>query len=780
MRIAAAVLLTQLLASPAGAPQPPRDLVEQMLTLPAPPPGYATVAAVGQAMAKLYAIPADDATLDTLVGYWSNSFDNRPSPRVAERLGDAVVERPEIAWRLLRVLVGREDVCRAVHAYIANATDGKEELAEWERHACASALPGLIAAVRSATDDAESGSVRGSEDIEALAASHWNDAKPVLEDLAASSQPRVRALALALLFEHGDMSRFEELKATATSPSAPAYARDAAFMALTKRDWDGRDQWLIEEMSDSSFSGLRDGMYGFAPYEELLSADPDKWIPIFTKVIEHGDRGPRSVAARAFGGFVAMRRERADVVRPLIRWIGDPSWIADESMARLRIVQNVAPHHLTDAIPGLIWAVEHDEDDGIREYAAEALGEFGDPRANVALRHALAKSPVSGERRRILDALAKTGGITTAEYVRAMEAAILHLRAHPGDAASFFFDPKPLPEDVAIGILALERFSRDDVAAAVLARAAIVRDTDPLLARQLIAAVARWDVPAADAYLVSAIADGTVPAELVAHALARRTTLRVNTHAALARLRATKGVGSGIAAVLIGDATDERRLLASDDVDAVRGLLAAARVVREPLPINAVAGALARLPRTASAADAYLDAEDSPAARAIVAERHRGELRITGSRLGWDPGDDTTGPMNAWEQRTIARFRAIHADEMLLLGAGSAWSAAHTFVAIEIAGDDAWLNLGPNVKRVRFDAAKLADLRAFLNGASFDDLGPLDTGVIDGVQYEYLHITHDGARRVFMNNPAHAPGSPYDELVRRMQKLAEESVPAMR
>jgi hypothetical protein len=44
--------------------------------------------------------------------------------------------------------------------------------------------------------------------------------------------------------------------------------------------------------------------------------------------------------------------------------------------------------------------------------------------------------------------------------------------------------------------------------------------------------------------------------------------------------------------------------------------------------------------------------------------------------------------------------------------------------------------------------------------------------MLDGFQCEYLHLTRAGGRRVFMNNPAHAPGSPYDELVRRLMTLA--------
>ena len=52
----------------------------------------------------------------------------------------------------------------------------------------------------------------------------------------------------------------------------------------------------------------------------------------------------------------------------------------------------------------------------------------------------------------------------------------------------------------------------------------------------------------------------------------------------------------------------------------------------------------------------------------------------------------------------------------------------------------------------------------FIEQHEIDDLPRLDTPVADGVQYEYLHLTPHGGRRIFMNNPDHAAGSVYDVL----------------
>src|SRR5262245_52326985 len=47
--------------------------------------------------------------------------------------------------------------------------------------------------------------------------------------------------------------------------------------------------------------------------------------------------------------------------------------------------------------------------------------------------------------------------------------------------------------------------------------------------------------------------------------------------------------------------------------------------------------------------------------------------------------------------------------------------------------------------------------------------------VFDGLQYEYAHLTRDGGRRVFMNNPgsANTGGSVYELLVWRFRELVK-------
>jgi hypothetical protein len=86
----------------------------------------------------------------------------------------------------------------------------------------------------------------------------------------------------------------------------------------------------------------------------------------------------------------------------------------------------------------------------------------------------------------------------------------------------------------------------------------------------------------------------------------RGAWLRKEVAGELALLRSRGGVRGGIAAAIIGDPADVRNVLAGSDADAIRALLAAARLQRAALPESLVRELPRRLPATKAAAAAYL------------------------------------------------------------------------------------------------------------------------------------------------------------------------------
>ena len=58
-----------------------------------------------------------------------------------------------------------------------------------------------------------------------------------------------------------------------------------------------------------------------------------------------------------------------------------------------------------------------------------------------------------------------------------------------------------------------------------------------------------------------------------------------------------------------------------------------------------------------------------------------------------------------------------------------------------------------------------------------DDLGPFEGGAVDGIQLEFVGLTRNGGRRVFMNNPQLAPGSIYWQLRNTFARLENSPGP---
>lgn len=739
------------------------DVLDDLLRVPAPPPGQAATM-----QERPTSEPAADAPLQDLLQWWSNpqlTGREHPSAAVRERLIETIDAKPEFVESIVDHLPARPDVCERLQR-IEN-----ERVVAWRLHHCADRRDALLAAARKAADD-DGGYVTQGEELEALARNDWMRAEPILRHLAGSEQLRTRTLALSLMYEHEPSADLRAtLQSIATNATAPGYSRDQAFEALARDAWEGRDEWLLAQMSDSSLLDLRDGIYSYTPFNDLASSNPDQWIPIYTRLLEHADPTVRSLAANGLAQF-HLRDARADALRPLIPWISNPAFAGDMSMARLRLIQTVATVGLREAIPHLALAVKNDPDDSNRVYAAEALAEFGDSSANDAMRAALDAGLEHFDQTILIEAMIRTGAITAAELAAGVEAFLAS-----GKELHDFLMAAP-SKSVAIGaVVSYKIDDRDDLAALLLARAAELETTKPALARKLANLATSWDVPSANAWLLRRIDEGTADAPAIVNALSKRESLRSSAHDALQRLRAKKGIRAGIAVTLLGDAMEAQRILAGDDLEAQRALLATARLERDPLPVPAVAALFGRSPSLDAAAEGWLIADDGPAARAVVQKRHPNEIVILGSTLTWDPGHDTKGPFAKWETELLTRFRASHDDEWFALASDGYWSTLQSIVEVRIRGGKASMTFatdnGPRTASLSAEA--LGRLRLFLESNHIEDLGPLDTGAMDGIQYQYLHLTRTGGRRIFMNNPGLAT-SAHQELVTVLSELAENAV----
>lgn len=77
-------------------------------------------------------------------------------------------------------------------------------------------------------------------------------------------------------------------------------------------------------------------------------------------------------------------------------------------------------------------------------------------------------------------------------------------------------------------------------------------------------------------------------------------------------------------------------------------------------------------------------------------------------------------------------------------------------------------------------AQEFRELRAFLFGRRAFDLKELKTEVADGIEYELLHLTRTGGKRVHMNNPGVVGARPYLEIRERFRRLLGRAGMALR
>ena len=325
-----------------------------------------------------------------------------------------------------------------------------------------------------------------------------------------------------------------------------------------------------------------------------------------------------------------LRDARADALRPLLPWLGDPNW--SSARDRLRLIQSIADLAMPESRAGLIWAVANDPDDTNRAYAGQSLAAYPDPSALPALHSALAKDGSEHHRSLILEGLLACGP-NEDEQVAAVEAYAQQTATPEGrekyDRANYdLLGENPLPIEVSTGAY-LSRGDRahpDNVVVRLLDRVHELQRSSPYVGTRLREIVDSWPGEVVTRSIFNRLAAGRADALTIAAALERRSQIRV-TSEAFRSLLDQGGEERGIAAVLLGDPKIENEVLKGTDPRAQRALLASARLVGAPLPIPLVA----RLFRTddpalAVAAESYLEAKtarrhDAPCSRATPGRR---------------------------------------------------------------------------------------------------------------------------------------------------------------
>ena len=444
---------------------------------------------------------------------------------------------------------------------------------------------------------------------------------------------------------------------------------------------------------------------------------------------------------------------------PLLPWLADPNWAKYRFQQRLRLIQSMSFVDVPESVPGSILAVENDlsERGSESSYAAESLARYQDARAIPALRKALATEKDEQNRGRFIHALVACGGLTDAEQVEALEAYAAKLTSPEGRADVDRYRSSgdaTLPRLVSIGLF-LSRMDHvsNSLVNAVLARAETLQKINPQLAQSLLEVAHRWQGRQIDLDLIQRIATGSADTATIEKALQRRKELRSSVMNELQALAAADGVATGIAAVLLEDSALAQSVLDSGKILAQLGLLAAARLVQMPLPVETVGPLLgSKTPLLAAAAESYLLAEDSKAARELLWARHPGVAFTT----GWRENIDTMGRnnfegMGKAEDKLRAEF--LDEDGPLEVFALIANHEQQFSRVLRVYRNKAVYTYYENAARYRersITNAELASFKTFVTENKLDDLGP---------QFSYCHhdcwsselllLTREKGRRIF-------------------------------
>lgn len=757
--------------------------------------------------------PPPDAAVLELVNYWRTAPETEiPNDATRARLLEACEAAPgEITLLLSRLALDspevQERLKKLYDRLISGHAPGAASQALMVRHALMTHgnyfRDELVRRVFF-PDDVSEPDIR--EATSALLRLDRAGAKQLFLKESTSSDLMHRVLALSNLHEHFAAEThpptsahwLDELKRIAADSKSKREPRRLALLCVMAEKNSVDDRWFLNLFHDRSLSEVAEyNVEGRSPtlLGDVVAARPDYWIP---KVVPLVASKNTEVHANAVFVLIQFQIEnaRADALRPLLPWLENPRWAPERKgfLGRLRLIQSLDRVDLPEAVPSLLKVAETASEYELAG-VAEALAHYNAREAGEPLKRALKREKEDYHRRTITRALLKLGALSIAEMVEALKYFAEKKSTPEGqkevETADDFSSKTPLDPRVSMGReLSRCELSDDKLSAELSAEGDRLAVTNPAAADILRQFVAQWQTPNA----LRSITDGLRAGELTAEWVKQLIEARTNLSAPLAQVRDLKGAALGVQAGVTGEAALIQAVIAGDDSVATRVLLAVARLSRVEISIPPVAGLLSSPDKhLAKAAELYLEANDSVPSREALWSHSKNQARILG--YPHSSGEVWQGDINRSEAEARDLVLASEGPrEIYALLSEGTWGGRGQ--ALLLRYEDRVI-LRRNDGNGRFQerevaATEMDSLKEWIDREQIDDLPPFDTGTADGVQYEYLHISRAGGRRVYMNNPPGANAAPrvefggqppgpdpaiYGELTTRLESLSK---PAMK
>ncbi|MBK8466434.1 MAG: BON domain-containing protein [Chloracidobacterium sp.] len=431
-----------------------------------------------------------------------------------------------------------------------------------------------------------------------------------------------------------------------------------------------------------------------------------------------------------------------------------------------------------------------------RQSAIAALAKQKDGRAVPALRRVLSEVDIY-ERYSVISAILECGGFSIPEQMEALDAAVKRIpdaddAVMPANIAAvtkvlFGRVDKPIsPAEISIILGAqISQASEisDELARAIVDRIEVLDTKDQRMATNYRNLILKWKNPLFSVLLLLDLKRDAADTAMIVQLLSRRKELRETLSADVYNLQTGKPVAVGVAACILEDAMGFDAILESSDAETKTAMLACARLIRAPLPVAKVAENLkAESQILQTAAERYLESEDSIQARAYVLARHPNKAKILGATSAFfvEGATEENVPF-LWNL-----FQSVGNDSLYNGWAGSGnddeIKAVEKRLQDEVKKDDSLLGIysyDSNYIRIYKDRAifswdedesryrerpltqyEFEDIKSYLTTNKVDELAPFLTcgGEYCGAK-ELLMLGRNGGRRVYTNTGGYGPGA---------------------
>lgn len=174
---------------------------------------------------------------------------------------------------------------------------------------------------------------------------------------------------------------------------------------------------------------------------------------------------------------------------------------------------------------------------------------------------------------------------------------------------------------------------------------------NPVVAYNLRQIMLGWDGPAANALMLRDLKAGKAESEQILKLLSVRKELREKQLADVTDIRTGTQSAVGISACLLENPADYDAILTTGSDPAKIAVLACGRLIRAPLSVEKTA-ALLRSPNRllVTAAENFLESEDSPQARSIILSMYPNKAKILGAKIAFQ-ADESNFSMGMFLRR---------------------------------------------------------------------------------------------------------------------------------